>query len=174
MKATCSVVILFEEAQAREKAVKFCDQLVERFWAEREFNLTWLPFSALSDPDSAREAHVKAYSADMIVFATRPEIPVPPAVTDWVARCLANRRNREGTLAAVIDSGPVLQVRNSENDAWLRNLAHRAGMDYLTEVPQNIDRPIPDSLDSYSERARYVTSLLHEILHQPAHPPTLR
>ena len=52
MKATWSVVILFEDAQTREKAVKFCDQLVERFWANCEFRLTWMEFSALDDSNA--------------------------------------------------------------------------------------------------------------------------
>ena len=80
MKATWSVVILFEDAQTREKAVKFCDQLVERFWAHCEFRLTWMEFSALDDPNAARHAHTKARGADVIVFATQPEGPVPPTV----------------------------------------------------------------------------------------------
>ena len=41
-------------------------------------------------------------------------------------------------------------------------------MDYLTHVPQDIARAIPDSLDSYSKRADQVTSLLDEILRQQA------
>src|SRR6266436_3602994 len=64
MKATWSVVILFEDAQTREKAVKFCDQLVERFWAHCEFRLTWMEFSALDDANAARDAHAKARGAD--------------------------------------------------------------------------------------------------------------
>ena len=46
-------------------------------------------------------------------------------------------------------------------------------MDYLTEMPQDISRSIPDSLDSYTERAEQVTSLLDNILHQQAPPPSL-
>jgi len=171
MKTTWSVVILFEDAQTREKAVKFCDQLVERFWARCEFRMIWLSFSTLRDPNAARDAHAKARGADVIVFAARPQDPVSGAVTDWVERCLANRTGREGTLAGLIEGGPVLTGGAAEKHAWLRGAAHRAGMDYLTEVPQEITRPIPNSLESFSERAQQVTSVLNEILHKPVHPP---
>jgi len=46
-------------------------------------------------------------------------------------------------------------------------------MDYLKEMPQDISRSIPDSLDSYTERADQVTHLLDNIMHQQAPPPHL-
>jgi hypothetical protein len=46
-------------------------------------------------------------------------------------------------------------------------------MDYLTQVPQDIARAFPDSLDSYTRRADQVTSILDGILHQQAPPPHL-
>ena len=174
MKKIWSVVILFEDAQTREKAVRFCDQLVERFWAQCEFNLTWLAFSALADSNAARAADAKARGADVIIFAMRPEGPVPAAVTDWAEESLANRTDREGTLAGLIDSGLMLTGWAAEKHAWLRSVAHRAGMDYLTEVPQEITRSIPNSLESFSERAQQVTSVLDEILHKRANPPSMR
>ena len=33
-KAAWSVVVVYEDAVARERAVTFCDQLVTRFWAK--------------------------------------------------------------------------------------------------------------------------------------------
>jgi hypothetical protein len=173
MKATWSVVVIFEDANTREKAVKFCDQLVERFWSRCEFALTWMSFSALAEPNSARDAHAKTRDADVVVFAPRSEGPVPEAVIAWVERCLASRNDREGALAGLIDSA-ILTGRVAEKHAWLRSVAHRAGMDYLTQVPHDIVRSIPDSLETYSERARQVTSVLNEILHKRAAPPSLR
>lgn len=173
MKTTWSVVVIFEDAKTREKAVRFCDQLVERFWSRCEFTLTWMSFSALAEPNSARDANAKTHDADVIVFASRPEGPVPPVVTEWVERCLANRNDREGVLAGLIDC-PIPTGWVAEKHAWLRSVAHRAGMDYLTQVPHDIARSIPDSLESFSERARQVTSVLAEILHKPATPPSLR
>src|ERR1051325_1054096 len=137
MKATWSVVILFEDAKTREKAVKFCGQLVERFWSRCEFSMTWVSFSALGDPNAARDVYAKARDADVIVFATRAEGRVPTAVSEWVERCLASRTDREGALAGLVDS-TILPGWAAEKHAWLRSVAHRAGMDYLTEVPEDI------------------------------------
>lgn len=173
MKATWSVVILFEDKPAREKAVKFCDQLVERHWASCEFRMTWLSFLALGDPNAARDAGARIRGADIVVFAARPEGHLPSAVVEWVEGWLANRTDREGALAGLIDGGPIPTGWAAQKHAWLRSVAHRAGMDYLTEVPQEIAQPIPDSLESFSERAQQVTSVLDEILHKPACPRQL-
>lgn len=173
MKATWSVVILFEDVPTREKAVKFCDQLVEQHWRENEFGMTWLPFSALSDSNAAMDALEKSCGADIVIFAARPEGPIPPVVTEWVESWLANRGEREGTLAGVMETGPTQTGWVAEKHSWLRGIAHRAGMDYLTEVPQDLARPIPDSLESFSERAQQMTSVLNEILHKRRLPRTL-
>jgi hypothetical protein len=61
--------------------------------------------------------------------------------------------------------------REGQKHLYLRNAAHRGAMDYLTQVPQDIARTIPDSLESYTSRADQVTTLLDDILHQSAPPP---
>jgi hypothetical protein len=173
MKAIWSVVILFEDKPTREKAVKFCDQLVERHWSRCEFKMSWLSFSGLGDPNAARDAGARIGGADIVVFAARPDGHVPGAVIEWVEGWLANRKDREGTLAGLINGGATATGLAAEKHAWLRSIAHRAGMDYLTEVPQEITQPIPNSLESFSERAQQVTSVLREILHKPTLPRQL-
>jgi hypothetical protein len=63
------------------------------------------------------------------------------------------------------DPGSGLSEYCPPKFVYLRAAAHRAGMDYWTSIPQNLARSVPDSLDSYSERATQVTTLLDEILH---------
>ena len=47
-KVTWSVVVVYEDGAARERAVGFCDQLVSRFWGKCEFDLSWWPFTVLA------------------------------------------------------------------------------------------------------------------------------
>jgi hypothetical protein len=86
---------------------------------------------------------------------------------------LGQRGDREGLLVGLMESGGSPGVGEGEKHHCLRNAAHQGAMDYLTQVPQNIARSIPDSLDSYTERADQVTSLLDDILHQQPPPPHL-
>jgi hypothetical protein len=170
----CSVVVVYEEAAARQRAVDFCDLLVERFWAKCGFQLTWWPFELLEQRPSAVEAAEKARDADLIVFAADPEGELPISIRAWMESWVSRRGEREGALVAVLcpQTGSNLEAANRH--IYLRTIAHRAGMDYLTEMPSNLFRCMPDSLESFAERACQVTSVLDEILHQQPKPQLLK
>jgi hypothetical protein len=172
-KAAWSVVVVYEDPASCERAVGFCDQLVDRFWAGFEFNLNWLPFAQLEDSDSAKAAAEKAALADLIVFAANSEGDFPRLVKAWIETWLNQRGDREGMLVGLLEPAGGTGGREGEKHHFLRNAAHHGAMDYLTEVPQDISRSIPDSLDSYTERADQVTGLLANILHQQLPPPSL-
>ena len=53
-KAAWSVVVVYEDAATRERAVSFCDQLVSRFWAKCEFDVSWWSFALLEKADGSQ------------------------------------------------------------------------------------------------------------------------
>ena len=171
MKATWLVAVVYEDAETREGAVACCDRLVERFWAGRELDLAWWPFEQLSAPDSAEEALDKAAAADVMIFAARPEGEMPVQIRAWTERWLSRRGAREGTLIGLL--GPGAGQDTAEKHVYLRKVAHRGGMDYLTDVAQYIWQDMPESAEFYNERAECVTSVLNDILHQEQAPPHL-
>ena len=168
-KTAWSVVVVYEDPAARERAVSFCDQLVGRFWARFEFEVSWWSFGLLEEVESAMEAAAKAGQADLIVFAAKAEGDFPLVVKEWIETWLSQRGDREGLLAGLMEAGG----REGPKHHCLRKVAHRAAMDYLTQVPHDISRAIPDSLDSYCSRADQVTSVLDDILRQQPPPPSL-
>ena len=172
MKSTSSVVVVYEEEVTREVAVNFCDHLVERFWSRAGFDVSWWSFALLEDPGAAWQAAQKAIHADIIIFATRPEGEMPQRIREWIESWLGQREDREGAFVALIDESGAGVGAGAGKQIYLRQVAHRAGMDYLTQVPQEISRAIPDSLEWCTERAGQVTNVLEEILHQ--HPPPSR
>jgi hypothetical protein len=169
----CSMVVFYETPGSREAAVRFCDRLVERFWKDREFDIHWASFSAPEEQSNAVAAAKKAASADLIVFAVSPHGSMPEEMIAWIESWLPARGEHEGALVGLLgnhaDSG--WNPSSTEKNAYLRNLAHRLSMDYWTEIPQQLNRIIPDSLDSYSARADRVTHVLDDILHQHVLPP---
>ena len=172
-KAACSVVVVYEDAASRERAVTFCDLLVSRFWAKCEFNVSWWSFALLDQAVAAKDAGERAARADLIVFSATPEGDFPLPVKAWVESWLNQRGDREGMLAGLMEPVAGADDREGEKHHYLRNAAHHGALDYLTQVPQDISRSIPDSLDSYTERADQMTSLLDDILHQQPPPPHL-
>jgi hypothetical protein len=172
-KTAWSVVVVYEDPAACERAVRFCDQLVNRFWAGFEFNLSWWPFAQLEDADSAKAAAEKAALADLIVFADNSKGDFPWPVKAWIETWLEQRGEREGMLVGLLEPAGGTGGQEGVKHHFLRNAAHHGAMDYLTEVPQDISRSMPDSLDSYTERADQVTGLLANILQQQPPPPIL-
>ena len=168
-KAGCSIVVLFEDGKARQEAVKFCDRMVERCWSRQEFQVNWWDFAALRDPAHLHDVLQKALEADLIVFATKPNGNLPEEFRAWVEKWIPLRADREGVVVGLMDPGSHLTPLCPPKFVYLREAAHRAGMDYWTSIPQNLARSVPDSLDSYRERASHMTSVLDEILrHHPA------
>ncbi len=169
-KATWSVIVVYEDVVTREMATAFCDHLVQRFWAKFGFEVNWWPFSLLKDPRSASEASEKAQSADLILVATHREGELPTWIEGWIESWLTSRGDREGALVGLMDPVAGFEME-SRKEYYLRQVAHRAGMDYLTQLPQQISHCIPDSLESFNERAEQVTHVLDEILHQRTSTP---
>jgi hypothetical protein len=168
VKVRSSVLVVFEDAAASAQAVQFCHDLVERFWSQYDFDVVWRSFAELGQNAEQQEATSTASSADLIILAS--EGNVPQNIKAWLERSLATRSEREGALVdlCVSDEGPSI-----EKHMYLRAVAHRAGMDYLTMVPQNMSWCGPDSVEACNERAQTVTSVLDEILHRQPAPPHL-
>jgi hypothetical protein len=172
-KAAWSVVVVYEDDSARERAVAFCDQLVSRFWTRFEFDVSWWSFAVLEAAGRAKEAAEKAVRADLVAFATSPEGEFPLPVKLWVETWLTQRGDREGMLVGLLEPVAGAGSLEGQKHQYLRHAAHQGAMDYLTQVPQDIAFPMSDSLDSYTQRADRVTSLLDDILHQQVPLPHL-
>ena len=172
-KAAWCVVVVYEDDAARERAVAFCDQLVGRYWERLEFKVSWWSFALLENASPAKDASEKAVCADLIAFAATAEGDFPQPVKSWVETWLTQRGDREGMLVGLLE--PVVGAGRQEGEKhhYLRLAAHRGAMDYLNHIPQDISLAIPESLDSYTQRAAQVTSLLDDILHQQVPPPHL-
>ena len=172
-KAAWSVVVIYEDTAAREQAVDFCDQLVKRFWASFEFEVSWWSFGLLQNEPVAMEAAEKAARADLVILSALQHEDFPVRVKGWMESWLSRRGDREGILAGLLGPGLAESGLEAPQHLYLRQVAHRGAMDYLTQVPQNILRSIPESPESYTTRAAQVTSVLDEILHQQAGPPVM-
>jgi hypothetical protein len=167
MKANWTVVVIYASAEARELAVDFCDRLVKRFWTRCGFDVSWWSFELLHDGIASHEAANRTASADLLVFSRGAQVTMPDHVLLWMESWLSLRGAREGVLVSV-PPGPAPAAEPIDHQ--LRKLAHRAGMDYLTEVPQNLGLAVEESPDFYSARAQEVTHVLSDILRRP--PPT--
>ncbi len=165
-----SAVVLYEDHATRDRAMEICDRLVHKFWADVEFEFNWWRFDFLNDSTLAGDAVRLAARSELILLAAHAGRELPPPVTRWIESWLPIREPGFGVLVAMIGTEADQLKGLSPIHVYLREAAQRANMDYL---PQVIDAPLGKfdaSIETISNRAEKVTSLLDNILHRPPSP----
>jgi hypothetical protein len=161
-------VVIYETAPARDRATQFCRQLSEH----QAFDIDWYLFDVLGEAGSATHAAHKASLADLVLFSMTFNGDLPREVKLWIEIWLGQRREREGAIVGlVLDRPRDLLVGVSLKEIYLRHTATRAGMDYLSHATPAVWNAMPDSIDSFNQRAGQITSVLDQFLHTPAVPP---
>jgi len=166
-----SAVILYEDAEARERAHEFCHRMEEQRGPQENLAVHWFSFEQLQRSDDAVRAFVKVVDADFVVFAAAADGELPRAIRFWLESSLRKRRAREGVMIGLIPRERGVGATSGSREIYLRQIAHRAGMDYLSKNPPAVAKGMPDSLDSFQERAGQMTSVLDTILHTRPAPP---
>ena len=168
-----SVVVVYEDTAIREHAVRFCERMVEERKSAPILEMNWWSFDLLVNSAVAADAVQAAAAADVIVFAVSANGDLPDQIKLWIENWLNKRGEREGALVGLV-AGEEGSQPASFREIYLRHIATRAEMDYLSHAAPTVAAAIPDSLDSFSERAGQVTSVLDGILLQhPQIPPML-
>ena len=171
MNSNWSVLAVYQNADARQLAVQFCDALVERFWSEFSFELSWCDWANLESSPDARDAEYRVRGADVIIVATAQNGLLPPRIKSWLELTLHQRNEREGFLVGLPGQESGTRAEEPGAQLYLRKLAHEVGMDFLAAVPESLPHPEPESIDSYNKRATQITGVLDAILHRPCIPP---
>src|ERR1051326_512367 len=109
-----SVVVLHEDGATREQALRFCDYLVQRFWATSLFEINWWSIGQLAEPPFPTQAAEQAAAADLILFAIHPEGDLTPELRGWINDWLARRGEREGALVGLLDPAAKPNGRSTE------------------------------------------------------------
>jgi len=159
------VVVVYESTGIREHAVRFCEKIGHEPATGALLETDWWSFRFLSHPASADDAALRAARADVVVFAMDAWGDLPEEIKQWIERWLSQRGEREGALVGLLGREESHHEMVPFREIYLRNIAHRAGMDYLSHAAPTARKAIPDSLDSFSRRAGAMTSVLDDILH---------
>ena len=105
MNAKWSVLALFEGSAARVTAVDFCDALVQRFWPQTSFELSWFDWDELLDVSASDSATRTAKEADLLLVTAGQKGNLQPHVKRWLETSLQRRGEREGILAGLCAAG---------------------------------------------------------------------
>lgn len=158
------VLVIYETVAAREYVARTCNECWPLAAADRMPQ--WRSSSRLDEPKFADETAQLAMAADIVVFTGPAENGFAPESKLWIERWISKRDEREGAIVGIFISrtAPPQEKSGTQKEIYLRQIALRAGMDYLSHVPRFGIRAMPDSLDVYNQRAAQMTSVLHDIL----------
>jgi len=166
---TFRVFVTYEDALARNKAIGLCDRLMQRFWKDANFEMSWWRLDFLQEDQIAQEARVAVAQCDMMLISVTTSACLPRTLTTWIESWPSFREIQDGVLAAMI-GGPEDQGRLSETHAYLREVARRAKMDYLPQFICGSYETLDGSIGAISKRAQVSSSLLDDILQRyPMH-----
>jgi hypothetical protein len=154
--------VLYETPEARERLLTQFDQGGRSAYSA-ESSAQWMPFSDIAKPGLSEAFFQKLLEADLIIFAASGEGDFKPEFKSWLDRWAVKRKSREGALAGIFNDRKAMDV-SSKKEVYLRHVAHRAGLDYLSRLPSHASRIVPNSLDNFNERAGQMTSVLDHIL----------
>src|SRR6202012_3185964 len=152
-----NIVVIYENPAIREHAVRFCERLAEE-QKSPSAEMDWWSFHLLSNPGLASDAAQKAAGAEVVVFAMNSSGDLPTEIKLWIEKWLNKRGEREGALVGLLHREEGAVDGASFREIYMRHAARRAGMDYLCHAAPTVAQAIPDSLDSFSERAGRMTS----------------
>jgi hypothetical protein len=165
-----SGVVVYEDTQTRDRAVQLCDRLVHRFWTDLAIDFTWWRFDYLRDDKLARLATEEVSGADMVVFSARGEQNLPIGVQSWIGGWSPRQRNRPAALVALIGLDGDRARGITPVHTYLRNVAQRVHMDFLTHVPDAGERWKDVFAEDLAGRAGKVTDVLDGILQRQSAP----
>ncbi len=166
-----SVVMVYADFAAGQRAMQTCKSLITRFGQDFEFQTHLWKFDMLRFDDCRQLAASQATAADMIILSLGERNHLPEATWNWVEDWLPERRDRPGALVALLRKPGESSAASLEIQSALEMAARRGG---LTFFAHEFDPPEPDletKLHWLDHRANTVSSVLEEILHQPAPEP---
>ena len=145
----CTLAVVYEDAPARDLAIRLCDGLARKFEKELDFEFTWWRFKYLSEPEIARQAGRAVAAADLIIVSIHSGDDFPLEVKAWFDGWLSKRALSEGALVLVRAPGDE-EGQILSQEAYFRLVAQRANLDYL---PFPLAGPTPRSTDRLREDA---------------------
>jgi hypothetical protein len=144
----CAIAVVYTDRQSRQRAMGLCDSLAGHLPKELQLEFTWWNTRYLHDSQVAQLAADALADSDMVLVSASDAAMLAPEVKNWLERGMRQPHSRERALAAYLDKTDR-QADTPSLDLYLRDVARRAHVDYLTleppepsqatsEQPQNI------------------------------------
>ena len=130
-REVCKVVVLYDGADMREKAMRFCNHLMFQFSEDLTFEFEWWRTDFLAEIQLAKISAAQAKDADVFIICINPGKQLAPLVQRWFDSW-ANEH--AGHIGALVDLGALTMAQPGcawATQQFLREVAKVASLDYL-------------------------------------------
>lgn len=165
--ASVAVLLLCEDAACARPAIQLMERVNDRLPYETRAEAYLYIFPDLS---AHPETPANQFQPDVVVLAAHGNRPLPAGVKRWLDRWAKSSRGLGRALACALDRSHWRAAEYLEIQRYLRQLAARAGIDWLKagEAEMDEDEQFRRGLD---RQAGQVSSTLEQIVGTPR-PPT--
>lgn len=165
-----NITVLYRDGPSHEWAMEKCRRAAQLV-GPSHLHTTWWQLGFLAHPKVAEEALQHAVLADIIIVALHATEEMPTALVRWFETLLSRRPQGEGALVALVGMPAAPEPRHLAWLDYLRQVASRAGLDFL---PQEFPAPLAppeDFMEEMTQRASAMSHLLSDILDHGRHLP---
>jgi hypothetical protein len=149
-----NVLVVSEDATARERVKEVYENLERQFSKEFCFGASWYDFDALNDARTAGDAARAAAEADLILFSASAHIEPSATVKKWVESWIDRKQPGECALGGLLNRTPSGDGNGMPIQAYLTDVARRGGMDPIFEIVCAPEKPV-EAL-AYAEQEKIV------------------
>ena len=144
------VLIVYDSVRSGKRAKELCDRLGQNW----EMSLSVWSLSALQLPALERAAAHEAERTTLLIVAVNGHEALPRHVKTWLHRCARAIHAAGGALVAQLHG--ILKTNEELCPAYgcLKQIAHHAGVRFISEVVELPEDKLDCSLEAIHERAQ--------------------
>ena len=165
-KDRCHVLVVYEDRETRERATAACDFLVQKFWADIEFEFYWWRMEYLNAPELGERAALNAADADILFFAINDR----PVQSSWFDRWLTHREGRPGLLVHLTEMAANPSLAETDMAIFFREVTSRGALDFLSASPHRVEDVLSGAEDSAELRGSDLASGVNDMRRRSTPP----
>ena len=165
------LAVAYEDLASRKRALQLYDRLAGQLLDEYDFQCTWWKFEHLQDRQLAARAADAATDANMIIVAVRDGVQLPVTAKRWIEKWLPFKTDRQSALVALIVEPHDAAGGSCPVQAYLRNVALQAGMDFFCHAFDSPKAERVHARETTEQRAQATLPLLAQMAQHKAAIP---
>ncbi len=173
LKYRFDLVVGYEDATTRSRALRLYDRLAQQLLAEYDFRCAWWKFNHLQDDSLMAQAIDDATAANMIILSlsARPCLPLPGKA--WIENWAARKAKRKSALVALLDMSHQPAAAPNQIQDYLQQIARSANMDFFFHATDAGMEKHLCTVETLVKQAKTVTPLLQGILQRRSVAPRI-